>query len=217
LRKFTLALLLIAAALFSGIAAPAAHAVPDPTGGIGTVSIDGTPLDPIEADGTHTNWTGYRFNSAYACVQNNIGTTWSIDLADNYLESGTATMILNDRFPAWGDQPCSVGYTDSQIILVGTYNEASTKCWHISGTSSAGRYTGHVTVAMNVSATSAVCRDTAQHRNYYISTALSHAVGLAQFLQCGAWTSSVNNLCYKDSYNFAGTDDRNSLYWRMRT
>lgn len=159
------------------------------------------------------HYTGKRFNSRYICVQNNIGQLWNIDGADNWFESGVNTVILNDRFPAWGDPACSVHYVGSQIITVGTYNDGSSNCFEVNAYSLNGKYTQPVGIGMNVSAASAGCRDTAQHRNNNISEALGSALGLALFTDYFNFTACIMNEYYSNLYNYAGTDDRNALYY----
>lgn len=160
---------------------------------------------------TGTPVTGKRFNSPYICAQNNIGLTWNIQQADAAFESGVNTVIINYRYPGWGDQNCNVNYDGSQIMAYGTYNAADHACYTVDMTSLNGRYVKPVVIAMNVSSLYPGCRNTAQHRNNNISTATGGALGLALFSSCGNWTQSIMNGCYEDSYNFAGADDRNTL------
>lgn len=157
-----------------------------------------------------TPWTGKKFSSRYICVQNNIGSTWDIAAASTAFESGSNTVVVENRGP--GGTPCSSSYLSYQILNVGTYNTASAVCWNFSGPSVGGVYNGTATLAMNVNAVANVCRDTAQHRNNNISTGLGTAFGLAEFYSSTAYQASIMNTKFANSYNFAGADDRNSLF-----
>lgn len=157
-------------------------------------------------------WTGKRFNTRYICVQNNIGSTWAIDTADNYFESGSNTVVVYDQALNEGDPGCSQFYYDSQIIVMGTYNSASQDCFSVVLPPTAnGRYQSHVIIAMNVSAASAVCRSDSQAKNNSVSQALGVAFGLQIFNDSVNLQSSIMNLKNQYKYNFAGVDDRNSL------
>lgn len=200
-----LALLMATLIAFAGLTLSA------PAGAVSSVSA--VPAAVSTATITHTPWTGERFPTRYICVQNNIGTTWAIDTADNYFESGSNTVVVYDLFPGEGDPPCSQFYYSAQILHVSTYNSSNATCYQVSTpATSNGRYTDSVVIGLNVNSSANYCRDTAQHRNNVISQALGYAFGLAPFYSCSTYASSIMNDCHPN-YNFAGTDDRNSLYW----
>lgn len=182
------------------------------------LQVNGVPMSVDHYAGSHTPWISgsnggpKRFNSQYICAQNNIGTLWNISGATNAFESGINTYVINYRFPAWGDQPCSVGYVDSQQIQYGTFNEASSTCYEVYTSSVNGRYNEHVTVALNASSQSySACRSTAQKLNNNVSQATGNALGLANFTSSTSWSASIMNGYYENVYNFAGGDDRTSL------
>lgn len=172
---------------------------------------------PTAVTASHTPWTGKSFNSQYVCVQNNIGTTWPIDTADNYFESGVKTLIFNDRFPAWGDASCiSSGYVEGQILMIGTMQQSNTVCYIFNGTSVNGKYID-LSLAMNASSYSySACRNTQQKLNNNISQGIGNAAGLANFISSTSWAGSIENGWYEDSYSFAGGDDRTSLCYLMK-
>lgn len=177
----------------------------------GSVKLNGVPMsaDKVTA---HTPWTGKRFNSQYVCGQNNIGTTWNINQAMSAFESGLNSYVLNYRFPAWGDQPCSTSYSASQVIQYGTYNNADGTCYSVNATSSNGRYVSNVVVGFNLNAAVfSVCRADTQSRNNVASQATGNALGLANFSSTTSYTASVMNNHFDNVYNFAGGDDRTSL------
>lgn len=178
----------------------------------------GVPLSADHYAGSHTPWlansagTPYRFNSQFICAQNNIGTLWNISAATGAFESGVNTYVINYRFPAWGDNPCSNAYSDSQIIMYGTFQANNSVCYEVYTSATNGRYNQHVTVAMNASAYSQPsCRSSSQQLNMNISNATGNALALANFYNATGWQASIMNSDNEDIYNFAGGDDRTSL------
>lgn len=230
LKKFIVAIAAIAA-VFAGVQAVPAQAtstVAPVTQSVAKIQVVGkadgsvvttvngqTVAAPMATD-TVTGgvpWTGSKFGSRYICAQNNIGLYWNISQALPYFESGTNTVVLDYKDAASFTQ-CNLNYANKQIIAYGTYNTANDNCWIVSIPQTVdGVYsTGPVVVGMNLSAASASCRSTLQQRNYNISTATAYALGLKFFYSSTTLQASVMNTYNKSRYNFAGTDDRNSLY-----
>jgi hypothetical protein len=227
----------VAVALSIGSFAPVAHAVPESR----VPAVAQTAAAPAasvqiigQADGTkrafsngkevtdtilaHTPWTGKHFAGRYLCVQNNIGSFWDIENAAYAYESGTSTVIANYRPPvSWGGQPCLTSYVESQIVLVGTYNGPTNQCYTVNlpGADASGHYVDQVGIAMNASGGSG-CTGTLQRRNNNISQAVGNSFGLANFEDSTGWSGSVLNEHWASVYNFAGADDRTSLYQRMQ-
>jgi hypothetical protein len=203
LKKFIVAIAAIAA-VFAGVQAIPAQA---------TSTVASAPSVSQAVDAGGVPWTGSKFGSRYICAQNNIGLYWNISQALPYFESGTNTVVLDYKDAASFTQ-CNLNYANKQIIAYGTYNTANDNCWTVSIPQTVdGVYsTGPVVVGMNLSAASASCRATLQQRNYNISTATAYALGLKFIYSSTTLQASVMNLYNKSRYNFAGTDDRNSLY-----
>lgn len=173
--------------------------------------VNGVPMaaDTVTA---HTPWTGKRFNSQYVCAQNNIGTAWNLSAATSAFESGLNSYVINYRFPAYGDQPCNVSYSASQIILYGTYNSANGTCYSVNASSVNGRYTSYVSIGFNLnSSVQSICRGDAQRRNNVASQSTGNALGLANFSSSSSYTASIMNDYFDDVYSFAGADDRTSI------
>lgn len=199
--KNRIATILVALAVLFGLGAVTAPAQADVAAATAPASVQSAQAG--------TPWTGYRFNSRYLCVQNNIGSTWDIVSATNAFESGYVTVVAENRGPS---SQCNTTYLNEQIVALGTYSAADGQCWDVSFSSLNGRYTNVVVIGMNLHSTVANCRDTLQHRNNSVSTALGTAFGLAEFYSATSFPSSIMNTKFANTYNFAGTDDRNSLY-----
>lgn len=163
-----------------------------------------------------TPWTGYKFADDWICAQNDIGTTWNIEAASTAFEAGIVggdpTTVNLTHYGPGGDFRCTDHYSSTQTLAFEVYSANDGRCWQMSYTQFGGQYTGQVTVWMNNSASTYWCRDTAQNRNNVISRAIGTALGLLQFYSDVSWQSSIMNTKFANLYNFAGTDDRNSLY-----
>ncbi len=212
MRKF-LVFLVAGSAFVVGLSAVPATAAPEQQ----DRAVVAQKREAVGKVTAHTPWTGLRFNSQYVCAQNNIGTAWNLSAAISAFESGTNSYVINYRFPAYGDQPCNVSYSPSQIILYGTYSSTDGSCYRVNRVSANGRYTTYVSIGFNInSSVTSVCRGDAQRRNNVASQSTGNALGLANFSSSTSYTASIMNDHFDNVYNYAGAHDRTSLCQLLR-
>lgn len=184
-----------------------------------TVSLDGSvksyingKLAPASIATTNYWYNGRSFVSRVMCADNRIGLYWNQPQAIDSFESGLNTVIVENHNVAYGDSTCYAhGYSEINIIRYWVYNSADGGCSNIQyQLGPNGHYDAAVNVYMNQHYAS--CIDTLQHRNNQISNASGVTFGLAQFSSSTNLTGAVMNQYFRNSYNFAGADDRNALY-----
>jgi hypothetical protein len=166
-----------------------------------------------EPDGKCYWYSGYHFgtgNAVALCAQNNIGVYWNIVTADNAFEI-PAISIDNRQINV--NTSCSAsGYAVNRIYTLTTYSDNDGACAKVTGDNNGGQWTQNVVIWMNLTAPSS-CNNTLQHRNNTISNAIGLVLGLVPFTSSTNLTAAVMNRYFANSYNYAGYDDRNALYW----
>jgi hypothetical protein len=160
---------------------------------------------------TYYWYNGRKFWSRVMCADNRIGLYWNIPQANDAFESGYNTVVIQNQNVAYGEDTCHFwGYDENEIMRFWVYNSADGACSYVSYHTTDGVYDQAPNVYLNQHYAS--CVDTLQHRNNTVSNAAGSALGLAQFSSSTNLTGAVMNQYFRNSYNFAGADDRNALY-----
>lgn len=168
-----------------------------------------------EPDGKCYWYTGWQFAHRSICFQNNVGVYWNNVTAENAFESGTNTVVFYDHTGYNGGLSCAAaGWAARDILTYTTYSVNDGACSKFTANSAGGVITGNAIIWMNNSPSRpATCVDTLQHRNNAVSQAIGGAIGLSPFTSSTNLTAAVMNRYFANSYNYAGSDDRNALYW----
>lgn len=226
MRKYFLAALMGLLLILGLGGSPAlAASKPTPTVTKITIHLDGTATKTVNGKSVAMapravtksglmQLTGENYRSKYICLQNNIGATWAIATASSWFESGLNTVVLENHGPTGAK--CGDYYSSPDILAFGTVNDpVAANCAQLEiHTDIYGHYSQAVIIGMNVSSASAACRNTLQHRNNVVSGAMGYAFGEDYFYSSTSYGSaSIMNNYYDNSYNYAGVDDRNTLYY----
>lgn len=155
-------------------------------------------------------YTGQGFQSEFICQDNNIGTTYPLQTAGNYFESGLNTVTLAFE-PTETTANCA-NYSDAQTIHYSVYNDGSANagCYKTSGFTAGQTWTHNDTQINNYPDIG--CGSTAQARANAASGATGNAVGLEDYFS-SAETGCVMNKYWQPIYYWAGSCDRNRLYY----
>ncbi|MEU4191844.1 hypothetical protein AB0E69_08100 [Kribbella sp. NPDC026611] len=157
-----------------------------------------------------TYYTGWKFQNKQICQDNNIGSMWPIEAAGNAFESGTLNPVLTYVGPGAN---CPASIPLYQTIHYSVYNAADNRCSKASGkrTGSAPEiWATEVYIEMNNYYAS--CKSSNQHLANHVSRITGIVLGLAEFTET-AGNAYIMNTANANTYSYAGTGDRNNLYY----
>lgn len=180
--------------------------------GVTTTTVDGKVTKVVPASVLIDDpYNDYVFAKINICNDNNIGTTWPIQTAQGYFESGNSTVLFSYAPPGSG----TCGFPDSQTVHYSVYNQVDNSCFQLTGgfytRASDGLrvWTGNIQAQMNNYYFA--CKDTAQIRANTISRLIGNSVGLASYNDPDE--GCVMNRTFSRTYWYAGTCERNRLYY----